>query len=424
MKTFLQALFTTSLFTAFYFSALAETGLPTDSIFAPTSFWYTPIPTNVTLHTNSANFVTEFLRQKTAYYGTVNVNTHSYCSPVFIANASTPKVKVNWLDCQNKGGSGDPNLLSQWTSVPIPTGAAPSAGTDQEMCIYDPVTHAIWEFWVCQKNGSQWVACWGGGMQKANTNQGIWPNPYGTTATGLPFLGGQVTAEELKRGEIRHAIGIALVDLANWNVVSWPATRSDGSNPNNAANRIAEGQRFRLDPTINVDLLNMHPVGKIIAKAAQKYGFVVWDKAGSISIRAQNASSYTALGQVDPYTALYNGTAEYALLNNFPWDKLQFLPMNYGKNITTGISTDETASNSVNIYPNPFTTNFTVTIPSEIIIKDAVMKIYDLCGREVKTVLINTNETNISSDELQSGIYFYQIINNDETIFKGKLMVQ
>jgi hypothetical protein len=502
---------------------ISAQGLPTDSIFAPNSFWYTPIPATVTLHTNTANFVAEFLRQKAAYYTTVNVNTYNYCSPVFIATASTPKVKVTWWDCQNKGGSVDPGLAQQWNSVPV---------------------------------RSQWEACWGGGMQNANTVQGIWPNPYGTTATGLPFLGGQVTAEELQRGEIRHAIGIALVDLANYTIVSWPATRSDGSNPTNATNRIAEGQRFRLDPTINVDLLNMHPVGKIIAKAAQKYGFAVWDKAGSISIRAQNASSYTALGQTDPYIALYNSTPEYALLNNFPWDKLQFLPMDYGKNGTpacafqiipalieaenycsmTGVQTEtttdagggsnigyidqndymdypvsvatagsytvnyrvasmvtgaqfqlkngttvlntitvpntggwqnwqtttatvslaagqqtlriastQTASWNINwfevksittgmagaegeqlssIYPNPANAYFTLMISSEIVLKNTFLKIIDVCGKEVMLIPVTDNETIINRGDFQSGLYFYNIINNNESIAKGKLVIQ
>ena len=136
-----------------------------------------------------------------------------------------------------------------------------------------------------RKINGQWQACWGGCMRDVSKNQGIWQHPYGTTATGLPFLGGQITAEELQRGEIRHVIGIALVDAEKWQVYSYPANRSDGYNPQNAPNRIPEGLRFRLDPRVDVDALKMHPIGKIIAKAAQKYGFVVWDKAGGISLR-------------------------------------------------------------------------------------------------------------------------------------------
>ena len=82
---------------------------------------------------------------------------------------------------------------------------------------------------------------------------------------------------------------------------------------------------------MNVDSLNMSAAGKTIAKAAQKYGFVVWDKAGAISIRAQNAVSYTAQGQGDPYPSLYGGRAEYSVLDGFPWDRLQFLPKDYGR---------------------------------------------------------------------------------------------
>ena len=54
----------------------------------------------------------------------------------------------------------------------------------------------------------------------------------------------------------------------------------------------------------------LHLVAKTIAKAAQTYGFVVWDKGGAIGLRMQNAKTYTALGQPNPYIALFNGTRE------------------------------------------------------------------------------------------------------------------
>ena len=311
-------------------SAPTVNALPTDKIFAPTSFWYQQIPANAPLHPNSANFTAEFNRQIKAYYGNVTINTTSYSSPVYTAAAGTPTTAVKFWDCQGKRYT-DPNLVNQWSAVPIPSYAEPATGSDLEMTVYQPSTDTIWEFWQTKNQGGVWQACWGGRLMNASKSDGIWPLYYGTTATGLPFLGGQITAEELQRGEIRHAIGIALVDAENWDIFSWPANRSDGSNPLKVPNRIAEGQRFRLDPTINVDALNIHPMAKIIAKAAQKYGFVVWDKAGAISLRVQNPKSYTVLGQPNPYKALFNGTADYAVLNGFPWNRLQFLPMNYGK---------------------------------------------------------------------------------------------
>jgi hypothetical protein len=304
--------------------------LPTDAIFAPSSFWYQVIPANVGLHSNSAGYVSDFLRQIRTYYGNVTINTTSYASPVFQPGAGIATTKVTQWDCQNKGYL-DSNLAQQWAGVPVPSNATPSDGTDGEMTIYSPSANTLWEFWQTRKVSGQWQACWGGRMTNVKSSNGIWQPGFGTTATGLPFIGGQITAEELKRGEIRHAIGIALVDLEKSGIVSWPANRSDGYNPNNAPNRIPEGSRFRLDPKVNVDAINMHPVARIIAKAAQKYGFVVWDKAGAISLRVQNPKSYTALGQPDPYASLFNGTQNYAILNGFPWDKLQFLPKDYGK---------------------------------------------------------------------------------------------
>lgn len=298
--------------------------------FAASSFWYQPIPADVALHPGSATFVAEFLRQKAAYYGTVGINTTSFSSPVYVVGGDVPTTTVKQWDCQNKG-LPDAGLSKQWAAVPIPAYAVPAVGSDSEMTVYQPSTDTLWEFWRMRNNSGTWEACWGGGMQKLSISNGIWPLYYGATATGLPFAGGQITAEELQAGEIRHAIGIALVDADAPSQLSWPALRSDGFNPNGVPGRIPEGIRFRLDPAVNVDALNLHPVARIIAKAAQKYGFVFWDKAGAITVRFENPIGYTAQGLPDPYPALLGTTPRYAVLNGFPWDRLQFLPLNYGR---------------------------------------------------------------------------------------------
>lgn len=311
------------------FAASGQT-LPARPQFAADSFWYKPIPSTVPLNSNSANYVSEFLRQLHAYYGTVGINGAAYSTPVYTAGAAAPARPVAQWDCHNSGYI-DPGLTRQWASVPIPAYAQPADGTDAEMTIYQPSTDRMWEFWRARQVGGQWQACWGGGMQSVSQNPGIWEPRYGAAATGLPFAPGQVTIHDLQSGVIRHVIGIALVDAERANIFSWPANRSDGDNPQNAPNRIPEGLRFRLDPSINVDALPIHPVAKMVAKAAQTYGFVVWDKAGSISLRFQNPKDVTLIGQKNPYPDLWNGTPTYQILAGIPWDKLQFLPNNYGK---------------------------------------------------------------------------------------------
>lgn len=303
----------------------------TDSVFGPNSFWYTPIPADAPLHPQSRDFVADFIRQKKTFYGTVSINLTAYASPVYVVPQDQPTVKVAQWACFPQFGL-DRSIAQQWSAVPIPTYAIPAAGSDAEMTVYQPSTDTIWEFWRMRRNGGQWEACWGGQFKKASQSDGRWPGIYGTTATGLPFLGGQITAEELRRGEIRHVMGIALVETEAAAHFSWPAKRSDGYNPKKVPNRIPEGLRFRLDPKVNVDKLQMHPVGKTIARAAQKYGFVVWDKGGAITLRAQNPRSYTAAGLSDPYPALFGKAQSYDILTGFPWDKLQFLPQDYGLN--------------------------------------------------------------------------------------------
>jgi len=309
---------------------MADGESPTVKVFSPKSFWYTPIPADAPLHPNSENFVKEFLRQKKAYYGTVSINTREFASPVYVVDKKVPKIDVAFNDPRQKTYVSK-ELVEQWKNVPLPDYAEPADGSDQELTIYQPSTDTIWEFWLMRKVEGKWAAAWGGRMENASKNPGIFENRQGTTATSLPFLGGQITVAEMKALQIDHAMGIALVDLEHFSVVSWPATRSDGHNPEKVPNRIPEGLRFRLDPTVDVEALQMHPIGKAVARAAQKYGFVIWDKAGAITLRAENPKSYTLTGKADPYPELFGGTPAYSLLNGFPWDKLQFLPMDYGK---------------------------------------------------------------------------------------------
>jgi hypothetical protein len=301
---------------------------PPRPVFAPDSFWYRPIPVNAPLNPNTAIYVAEFQRQYHSYYNTVGINIGAYSAPIYAVGPAAKTVAVAQWNCQNYL---DPDLPQQWGAVPIPAYARPAYGTDAEMTVYQPSSDTMWEFWQARQTDGHWQACWGGKMSDVSKNKGIWPQRYGVAATGLPFAPGQITAQELKAGAIHHVMGIALVDAEKSSIFSWPATRSDGYNPQNAPNRIPEGLRFRLDPTINVDALNISPVAKTIAKAAQTYGFVVWDKAGSVSLRFENPLAYTLVGQPNPYPVIFNGMPEYALLKGFPWERLQFLPMDYGK---------------------------------------------------------------------------------------------
>jgi hypothetical protein len=298
-------------------------------VFDKNSFWYQPIPKSVHLHENSQAFAKEFASQVKRYFGHIGINFGDYSSPVYTVGADVPTVPVALRSCWGSGVN-DPKLAEDFATVPIPSYAEPAGGTDSEMSIFQPAKDTLWEFWEAHKVDGTWQACWGGRMSNVSSNPGIWQNPYGAAASGLPFAPGQILVEELRRGEIRHVLGIAVVE-AEENVFSWPANRSDGKNPNKLPNRIPEGLRLRLDPTVDVESLNLHPIAKTIARAAQTYGFVVWDIGGSIALRAENPMRYTKAGLPNPYPPLFGNTPAYSIMDRFPWDKMQFLPMDYGK---------------------------------------------------------------------------------------------
>ena len=323
----------TNLSIAVYKTALAEVldrKGPSGRVFAADSFWYQPLPKDAPLHPNSENFARDFVRQLRAHYGHVTINTNRFSAPIYVVGPEVQASVVTPWDCQKRGYL-DKRLAAQWQAVPIPSNAEAAHDSDGEMAVYQPATDTIWEFWKARKAEGRWEACWGGRMQNVSKNGGIWPHPYGATATGLPIIGGTITVDELRRGHIDHAMGISLVEVEDWHVVSWPANRSDGYNPSRLSNRIPEGLRFRLDPRIDVDKLQLHPIAKIIARAAQTHGFVVWDKGGAIALRAEDPTRFIALGQPNPYVDLWKGTVTSAILAGFPWDRLQFLPTNYGR---------------------------------------------------------------------------------------------
>jgi hypothetical protein len=247
------------------------------------------------------------------------------------------------------------------------TTAPLGSDTDEEVTIYQPSSDKEWEFWHFAKNsGGNWTACWGGGMSNVSSGDGIFPSDLGATATSLPLLGGIPRISEFRAGQINHAINLSLgenfyrteilpattpptytvpanVSDPNKVAYSWPATRNDGLSTNPLA--IPEGQRFILNPKLNLSTLGLSPMAMTIAVAAQKYGFVVDDTSGSVSIRLPDPTTYIVAGLPNPYTSgpgvggvgnqgLYEGASGSSIMKNFPWSQLEALPFNYGEPTT------------------------------------------------------------------------------------------
>jgi hypothetical protein len=88
---------------------------------------------------------------------------------------------------------------------------------------------------------------------------------------------------------------------------------------------------MRLDPNFDIESVHLNAFAKAVARAGQIYGFVVWDVAGSVSVRAENPKNYTVFGLPDPYNNLPGYNPSYQALAGIPWDRMQFLPQDYGR---------------------------------------------------------------------------------------------
>ena len=283
--------------------------------FSPTSVWNAALRNSGRVSPNSRALTQDLVQQVHAYGPWLN--TWQYSTPVYLVGPGQPTVHVT-LD------TWAPDLQSDLDSVPIPARARAALGTDEQMTVWQPSTNRMWEFWKMQLESDGWHARWGGEMNDVSGNRGYFTHlgpttNWGATATGLPLLGGLITFADLKRGYINHALAMAIphTEARYW---AWPAQRTDGSTYSSGATAIPEGTRFRLDPKLDIASLGLPRLTRMIARAAQRYGIIIRDKAGAVTFYGQTATTAT-----NPWGSVLTALPS-KLLAWFPWSHLQALP--------------------------------------------------------------------------------------------------
>jgi hypothetical protein len=296
-------------------------------LFAANSVWNAPLAANAPLDPRSVAMVRwlndqvaqEFRSGRDPYIQTVTDST-----PIYVVPRDQRAVHVALENSAPWGRS----LAQALRAVPIPAGARPATGSDAHITIWQPSTDSLWELFEARHTSAGWEAAWGGAMRNVSKSPGYfttdsWPgaqSDWGATATSLPVAAGTMTISELERGNIDHALAIALPN-ARAGEYAWPAQRTDGSDPD--PNSIPEGAHLRLDPRLNIASLHLPRVLETIALAAQRYGLIVRDRTGeSVAFYAQVPISGT-----DPYKKIFAGIPVYDILERFPWDRLEVLRM-------------------------------------------------------------------------------------------------
>jgi len=296
-------------------AAAALPAAPPGQMFSPGSFWNTPLKPGSGLHPRSDAIVAELIRQKDAYGGPW-MNIERYSVPIYRVGPKVKRVRVH----EPPGVSHRRGSSFRWSSpIPVPARVRPSAGLDQHVVIWQPTSDTMWEFWGFQRTGGRLTAKAGARILGVSRSPGIIEAPYGATASGLPAAAGVVTERDIRRGRIDHAIAIAIPEPLRERL-TLPATRTDGWSENPDAPM--EGQRFRLDPSLDIASLDLHPLVRMVAVAAQRYGIVVRDKSGAVVFYGEDPRG---IGR-NPFTRILAGADRKAIFEAFPWNRLQALP--------------------------------------------------------------------------------------------------
>ena len=88
------------------------------------------------------------------------------------------------------------------------------------------------------------------------------------------------------------------------------------------------------------------------------------------------------------------------------------------EHIENNVSVEETIETSVNIYPNPVKDVLTIAADN---VNQVVM--YNSLGQIVKTVKGNEGNINVNVNDLENGMYFVNIIDNDGNVTTNKVSV-
>jgi hypothetical protein len=297
--------------------------------FSPTSFWNEEVPVHALLDPNSTAVVDAFdteIAQEVAAEKRPTINATAFSVPVYTVPAGQPTVKVTL-----ESASENPTLQAAWEAVPLPPNAQPAAGGDKHLVIWQPSTNKLWEFWHLEKSEEDWHAIWGGAIQNVSSNSGAyspeaWPGAttsWGASASSLSIAGGLITLEDLEKGQINHALAMALPDTRA-GVYTSPAERTDGGDTEPLS--LPEGAHLRLDPNLNLAALHLPKLTLMMAEAAQRYGIIVRDTGANVAIYAQ----VPIPTRVNPYTGAhgyYEGKSPQQILEVFPWSHLQLLKM-------------------------------------------------------------------------------------------------
>lgn len=276
---------------------------------APLWLFRTPLAASDPVLPQSATYVRDFVRDYHHAYGAVTVNT----MPLAIASPGQAPVRITVKPDRCANFRSDTGAR-----IPIPPGTRTSGVGDSPLVVYQPSTGTDWELWQASPTATGWSACWGGKLDTFKSD-GVFPDGYGLSGSGISYLATMITEADVASGSIKHAIAL---DLPACNAPQvFPADRTDcGHDPGQPP----EGTWWRFPPGLPVPR-GLTPFARMVFHAVQTYGLVFTDQAGAVAIQAQTpvATGHGGRHSANPLVASFEGRQAYQVLDGLPWVRLE-----------------------------------------------------------------------------------------------------
>jgi hypothetical protein len=274
--------------------------------YADSSPFNISLPTSPRLAPNSSAIVSRLVGDTTFNSGPGKIvagtadTADDWDHPVYFGKLTDPAYLV---DCTRSWGTCEPE---RYGLVHIPLGARPARGGDGHLAVIQPNGEEV-DFWQAEKGadpqrgitptnvGTTLSTSWGGVTS-------VLGDGLGSDATKAHFglLAGAIRAEELAAGKIDHALFMVVRCTNGTEVfpsVTGSAPHSCSAEGKSNSNAPAMGQTLQLDPSYDIDALNVPVWRKTILKAMQQHGLMIGDTGGGgWGVQALSGSTYTSFG--------------------------------------------------------------------------------------------------------------------------------
>jgi hypothetical protein len=238
-----------------------------------------------------------------------------YGIPIVEADESSPTVSVTCTSERDEQCG-----LERLETVRIPADASPNTGSDGALAVIDEERGVTYELWRARRiSSTAWSAEWG----STNDLGGDGIAESGGSGSGLSRLAGVIRVDELRQGSIDHAIAISSSETCE-TMPRYPAWSTDGTKE--GPDCLPMGARLQLDPSIDLDTLELREGERLIAEALQAHGaYVVDSSANPLSLFFELEPPERPDDELGPVLLGLDFRWDYDHLEGIPWDRLQVL---------------------------------------------------------------------------------------------------